>query len=159
MLLFHLNKLNLLLANQVLLTLCILIKPNLWCLWSLKILFIKRWFPFYFAIILQGRHFVVDGPKNFKLLVDISFESGLQNILLLSLLLFWCVCYLVDLDDIQWNEVATSTARNLNNSRPLYLNFSGIINLCQICDSLKIQNVSNFYFEKRTARKYKFFMF
>ena len=148
-----------LLANQVLLTLCILIKPNVWCLWSLKILFIKRWFPFYFAIILQGRHFVVDGPKNFKLLVDISFESDLQNILLLSLLLFWCVCYLVDLDDIQWNEVATSTARNLNNSRPLYLNFSGIINLCQICDSLKIQNVSNFYFEKRTAKEYKFFMF
>ena len=57
-------------------------------LWSLKILAIKRWFLFNFAIILQGRHFAVDGPKYFKLLADISFESGLQNIVLLSLLLF-----------------------------------------------------------------------
>ena len=57
-------------------------------LWSLKILAIKRWFLFNFAIILQGRHFLVDEPKYFKLLADISFESGLQNIVLLSLLLF-----------------------------------------------------------------------
>ena len=37
---------------------------------------------------LQGRHFVVDGPKNFKLLADIFVESDLRNIILLSLLLF-----------------------------------------------------------------------
>ena len=91
--LFHLNKLNLLLANQILFILCILIKLNIWYSWSLKILAIKRWFPFSFAIVLQGRHFVVDGPKNLKLLVDISFESGYQNIVLLSWLLFSCACY------------------------------------------------------------------
>ena len=61
--LFHLNKLNLLLANQILLILCIFIKPNVWYLWSLKILAIKRWFPFNFANILQGRHFVEVRPK------------------------------------------------------------------------------------------------
>ena len=91
--LFHLNKLNILLANQILHILCIFIKPNVWYSWSLKILAIKRWFPFNFAKILQGRHFVVGGPKNFKLLADISFESSLQNTVLPSLLLFLCACY------------------------------------------------------------------
>ena len=91
--LFHLNKLNILLTNQILHILCIFIKPNVWYSWSLKILAIKRWFPFNFAKILQGRHFVVGGPKNFKLLADISFESSLQNTVLPSLLLFLCACY------------------------------------------------------------------
>ena len=59
----------------------------------LKILAIKRWFPFSFAKVLQGGHFVVGGPKNFKLLADISFDSSLQNIVLPSLLLFLCACY------------------------------------------------------------------
>ena len=36
---------------------------------------------------------VLSGPKNFKLLADISFESSLQNTVLPSLLLFLCVCY------------------------------------------------------------------
>ena len=88
--LFH--KLTMLLANQILHILCIFIKPNVWYLWSLKILAIKRWFPFNFAKILQGRHFVVGGPKNFKLLADISFESSLQNIVFSGLLLFLCTC-------------------------------------------------------------------
>ena len=91
--LLHLNKLNMLLANQILHILCIFIKPNVWYSWSLKILAIKRWFPFNFAKILQGFHFVVGGPKNFKLLADISFESSLQNTVLPSLLLFLCACY------------------------------------------------------------------
>ena len=59
---------------------------------QLKVLAIKRWFPFNFAKILQDRHFVVGGPKTFKLLADISVESGLQNIVLSSLLLFLCAC-------------------------------------------------------------------
>ena len=91
--LFHLNKLNILLANQILHILCIFIKPNVWYSWSLKILAIKRWFPFNFAKMLQGPPFVVGRPKNFKLLADISFENGLQNIVLSSLLLFLCAWY------------------------------------------------------------------
>ena len=138
MLFFNLNKLNLLLANQILLILPIFIKPNVWYSWSLKILAIKRWFLFNFEKILQNRHFLVGGRKNFKLLADISFESSLQNTVLPSLLLFLCACYYVDLDNIQWNEVATSTARNFNNSKSLYLNFSNMIELWQILDSLKI---------------------
>ena len=91
--LFNLNKLNVLLANQILHILWIFIKPNIWYSWRLKILAIKRWYPFNFAKILQGRHFVVGGPKNFKLLADISFESSLKNTVLPSFLLFLCACY------------------------------------------------------------------
>ena len=128
--LFHLNKLNTLLANAILHKLGIFIKPNVWYSWSLKILAIKRWFLFNFAKILQGRQIVVGGRNNFKLLADISFESSLQNTVLPSLLLFLCACYCVDLDDIQWYEVATSTTPNFNNSWPLYLNLSNMISLC-----------------------------
>ena len=47
-----------------------------------------------FTKTLQGHHFVAVGPKNFELLAaDISFESGLQNNVLPSLLLFLCACY------------------------------------------------------------------
>ena len=54
-----------------------------------------------FAKNLQGRHFVVGGPKIFKLLSDSSFDSGFQKCVLSSLLLFPCTCYLVDRDNIQ----------------------------------------------------------
>ena len=42
---------------------------------------------------IQGRHFVVGGPKTFKLLPDISFDRGSQKIVWSNLLLFFCVCY------------------------------------------------------------------
>ena len=103
---------------------------------------------------------MVGGPKNFKLLADISFESSLQNTLLPSLLLFSCACYYVDLDNIQWNEVATSTARNFNNSWPLYLIFLNIINLCPniwFIKNLKCQQF--FHLKKEPPKKHKFFMF
>ena len=79
-----------LLVNQILF---IFITPNFWYSLSLKILATKRWFPSNFAKTLQGRHIVVGGKKNFKLLADIFFQSGYQNIVLSSLLLFSCVCY------------------------------------------------------------------
>ena len=84
---------SLLLSNQIFLILCIFIKPNVWYSWSLKILAIKRWFPFNFAKSLQTHHFVVCGSKNFKLLPDISLVSSFQNAVLWSLLLFSCDCY------------------------------------------------------------------
>ena len=46
-----------------------------------------------FRLISQGRHFVVGGPKSFKLLADICFENSLQNTVLPSLLLFLCAFY------------------------------------------------------------------
>ena len=45
---------------------------------------IKIWSPLNFTNNLQGRHFVVGGSNNFKLLSDIyllySFDSGFQKI-------------------------------------------------------------------------------
>ena len=148
-----------LLANHILLILCIFIKLNVWYSWSLKILAIKRWFPLNFAKMLQGRYFVVGGPKNHKLLATISFDSGLQNIVLTSLLLFSCPCYQADLGDIQWNEVAILTARNFNNNWPLYLNLSNMINLCPNILFIKISKCLQFLFWKRSRKKrHKFFI-
>ena len=98
-------------------------------------------------------HFVVGGPKNFKLLADISFESSFQNTVLPSLLLFSCACYYVDLDNIQWNEVATSTARNLNNSWPLHLTFSSMISFCPNIWFINNSKYQQYFFEKGASRK------
>ena len=73
---------------------------------------------------------MVVGLKNFKLLPDISFDSSFQKIVLSSLLLFLCACFSNDLDDNQWNEVATWAARNINNTEQLYLIVSNVVNLC-----------------------------
>ena len=73
---FHFNKLNTLLANQILHILCIFIKPNVWYLWSLKILAIKRWFLVNFLKIYRtailwwvdqtfSRHFFREKPSNY----------------------------------------------------------------------------------------------
>ena len=59
----------------------------------------------------------------------------------------------VDLDDIQWNEVATSTARNFNNSWPLYLNFSNMINLCLSIWFIENSKCQQFLFWKRSRQK------
>ena len=121
---------------------------------------IKRWFLFNFAKILQNRHFLVGGRKNFKLLADISFESSLQNTVLPSLLLFLCACYYVDLDDIQWNEVATSRAHHFNNSWPLHLTFSNMINLCPNIWFIKTSKCQQSFFgNKRRQKTHKFFIF
>ena len=136
---------------------CIFNKPNVWYFWSLKILAIKRWFPFNFTKIVQGRHFVVDGPKNFKLFPDISFDGGFQKILLSILPLFSCGCYQVNLDDIQLNEVATSTARNFNNSWLLYLRFSNMINLCPNFWFIKNSKCQQFWFWSKSSPFFFFF--
>ena len=47
---------------------------------------------FNFAKTLQDRHFVVDELKSFKLLPDISFDSGFQEIVFSSLLLYLYIC-------------------------------------------------------------------
>ena len=65
---------------------------EIWKYWPLIILAISIGFCSILQI-LQCRNFVVDGPKNFKLLADISFDSGLQNFVLLSLLIFLRASY------------------------------------------------------------------
>ena len=126
---------------------------------SLKILGIKRWLPFNFAKILQGRHFVVGGPKTFKLLPYISFDSGFQKIALLSLLLFLCACFQADLDNIQWNEAATSMARNFNNSRLLCLHFSNMVNFCPNIWFIKNSKCQQFLFWRKSLQKNTNFSF
>ena len=66
---------------------------NAWYLRSSKILIIKKWLPFNFTKMFQGRYFVVGELKNFKLLSAIFFNSGFQKIVFSSLLLFSCSCY------------------------------------------------------------------
>ena len=120
---------------------------EVWKYWPLKDGFRSILQTFYRAAILWW----VD--QKFKLLADISFESCLQNIALSSLQLFSCASYWVDLDDIQWNEVATSTARNFNNSWPLYLNFSNMINLCLNIWFIKNSKCQQFLFWKKSRQK------
>ena len=62
-------------------------------------------------------------------------------------------CYQVDLDDIQWNEVATSTAHNFSNSWPLTLNFSNMINLCPNIWFIKNSKCQQLFFRKRSRQK------
>ena len=90
---------------------------------------------------------------------NIHLYSVFQKIVLSSLPLFLRVCYYVDLGDNQWNEVATLAHRSFNNIWSLYLNFSDMINFVQIFDSLKIQNVCNFCFEKRGTKSTNFSFF
>ena len=100
---------------------------------------------------------MVGGPKNIKLLADISFDSSLQATVLSSLLLFLCAWRYVDLDDIQWNEVVTSTARNFKNSWPLHLTFSGIINLCPNIWFIKNFKCQQYFFEEGAAKNTQIF--
>ena len=80
-----------------------------------------------------------------------------QNNALPSLLLFSCSCYLVDIDNIQWNKVAASTARKFNNSRLLYLNFSNLKNLCPKFWTSAIVTLKKE--QKTTPKKHKSFAF
>ena len=67
--------------------------------WNFKTLAIKRWFPFNFAKVLEFRHFMVGGPKIFKFLQDISFDSDFPKLYcrvyccFLCLLLSWSRWY------------------------------------------------------------------
>ena len=88
-----------------------------------------------------------------KLLPDISFGSGFQKTVLLDLLLFSCACYQVDLDYIQWNEVATSATRNFNNSWLLYFHFSRMINLCPNIWFTKNPKCQRFLFWRKSCQR------
>ena len=72
--------------------------------------------------------------------------------------IFVCLLLKVDLDDIQSAEVATSTtASNFNNSWPIYLNFSNMINLCPNIWFIKDSKCQQFVFWKRSLQKTQIF--
>ena len=68
-------------------------------------------------------------PSNFQqtLVLVLAFKKNV----LPSLLLFLSVCYQDDLSDSERNEIASSTARNFNNSWLLYVKFLEKIKLCR----------------------------
>ena len=65
------------------------------------------------------------------------------------------------LDDVQWNELATSRARNFNNSCPLCLIFLNVINLCPNIWFIKNSKCQQFFYLKKEPpkKKHKFFIF
>ena len=107
------------------------VKPNIWYFRSLEKLAIKMWFPFSFAKNLKDRHFVVVGSKNLKLSKNTCFGTSFQKNILSSFLLFSSVFFQDDISESERNEIASSTARNFNNSWLLYVKFSETINLCR----------------------------
>ena len=91
--------------------------------------------------------------KNFKLLADTFFWERLSNIVYQVYCHFHVLVIKFILDYIQWNIVATSTIRNFNNSSPLYLNFSNIINLCLNNWFIEDLKISSIFFWKRSRQK------
>ena len=74
---------------------------------------------------------MVRWSKNLKLPTNTFFARYLSKNVLSSFLLFLSICYYDDLSDSERNEIASSKARNFNNSWLLYVKFSETINLCQ----------------------------
>ena len=59
---------------------------------------------------------MVGGSQNLKLSTNTCFGIKFQKNVLPSFLLFSSVCYQDDISDSERNEIASSTARDLNNS-------------------------------------------
>ena len=83
---------------------------------SLEKLAIKMWFLFNFAKNFKDPYFVVGGSKNLKLSPNTCFGVIFQKNVLPSFLLFSSVCYYDGLSDSERNQIASSTASNVNNS-------------------------------------------
>ena len=89
------------------------------------------WFPFNFAKNLKDLYFAMGGSKNLKLSTNTCFGVSYQKNVFSSFLLVSPVFYNDDLSHSERNEIASSTARNFNNSLPLHVKFSETINLCR----------------------------
>ena len=74
------------------------------------------WFPFNFAKNLMDHHFVAGELNNLKLSPNTCFGVSFQKNVLSSFLLFSSVSYQDDLNDSERNDIATSAARDFNNS-------------------------------------------
>ena len=108
---------------------------------------------------LEDRHFVVGGQKNFKLLSDISFDTGFQKNVLSNLLLFSFACVLrwSRIYSMKW--IATTTVCRFNNSWRLYLHFSRMINLCANIWFTKNSKCQQCLFWRKSRQKtHKFFI-
>ena len=117
-------------------------------------------FPFNFTKISKGRHFTVTGSKILKLLPDTSFDTSFRNNVLVSLQLFPFVCYYVFLSYVQWNKIASSTARNLHSNWPLHFKFLETKkHLTKYLIDWKLKTSGFFVFEIKGAKMDKIFNF
>ena len=80
-----------------------------------------------------------------------ALSIGVQYTLSFQLTNFGLKCL------IQWTEVAYSTACNFNNSWPIYLNFSNMINFCPNIWSIESFKCQQFVFWKRSRQKTQIF--
>ena len=113
----------------------------------MKILAIKRWFPFNFAKTFCGgwnkklqtfiRHLFLEQPSKCCIA---EFTA-----IFVCLLLSWSRRY------------STSTTRNFYNNWPTYLNFSNMINLCPNIWFIKNSKCQQFVFWKRSRQKTQIF--
>ena len=74
------------------------------------------WIPFNFAKNLNDRDFAVSESKDLKLSTYTCFGVSFQKTVLWSFLLFSSVSYQDDLSHSERNELASSAARNFNNT-------------------------------------------
>ena len=79
---------------------------------------------------LKDPDLVVGGSKNLKLSRKTCFGASFQKNILSSFLLFSSVFYQDNLSDSGRKEIASSTARNFDNSWLLYVKFPETINFC-----------------------------
>ena len=92
---------------------------------------LKYGYPFSFAKNLKNRHLWWVGQRTWNFQQNTFFGVSFQKNVFSSFLLFLSLCYQDDLSDSERNEIASSTARNFNNSWLLYVKFSEAINLCR----------------------------
>ena len=117
------------------------------------------WLPFSFAKNLKDRHFVVDRSKNLKHSRNTCFGASFQKNILSSFLLFWSVFYQDDIGDSERNEIASSTARNFNNSWLLCQIFRNNKLLIKYLTERKSKMSPVFAFQIKDAKKDKVFNF
>ena len=96
-------------------------------------------------------------PSNFQqtLVLVLAFKKNV----LPSLLLFLSVCYQDDLSDSERNEIASSTARNFNNSWLLYVKFLEKIKLCRNIWLTENWKCQSFYIWNKRRQKGQNFQF
>ena len=84
-----------------------------------------------FAKMLKGRHFTIRQSKILKLSPDTVIHSSSRKNVLPSLVLIYFVCILAVVSCIKWTKIAAWTARNFNNSWPINVKFSEVMNVCR----------------------------
>ena len=111
---------------------------------------------FQFHKNFTGPSFCDGCTKNLQTFSKQFFLEWLSTYCIVEFTAIFMCCLLRWSKRYQWNKVATSLARDFNNSWPLYLNFSNMINLCPNIWFIKNSKCHQFLFWKRRRQKTKF---